>query len=267
MPDDPHDLRVLILGGTTEARRLADVLAAEAPHVHVTSSLAGRVTHPSTPAGDIRVGGFGGADALAAWLLAHRIDVLVDATHPFAATISAHAAQAAAACGTDHFALRRPGWPADPRERRHPARSLADAAALLPALGARRVLLTTGRQGLAAFAGPELDGLHFVVRTVEPPEPPLPRSAHILLDRGPYTVEGETALLLAHRVDVLVTKDSGGPATAAKLTAARELGLPVVMVERPPAPEGVPEVPDVRAALARLGLSPGVCPAAADTCP
>lgn len=123
MPDDPYDLRVLILGGTTEARRLADVLAAEAPHVHVTSSLAGRVTDPSAPAGDIRVGGFGGPDALAAWLLAHRIDVLVDATHPFAATISAHAVQAAAACGTEHFALRRPGWPADPRDRRHPARS------------------------------------------------------------------------------------------------------------------------------------------------
>ncbi|MET4927385.1 cobalt-precorrin-6A reductase [Streptomyces sp. PSRA5] len=261
----PHDLRVLILGGTTEARRLADALAAEAPHAHVTTSLAGRVTNPSAPAtGDLRVGGFGGPDALAAWLVAHRIDVLVDATHPFAASISAHAAQAAAASGTDHFALRRPGWPADPRDRRHPARSLADAAARLPAFGGgTRVFLTTGRQGLAAFAGPELDGLHFLVRTVEPPEPPLPRSTRILLDRGPYTVEGETALLLEHRVDVLVTKDSGGSATVAKLTAARELRLPVVMVERPPAPEGVPEVADVRAALDRLGLSP----AAADTCP
>ncbi|MFD5892441.1 cobalt-precorrin-6A reductase [Streptomyces sp. NPDC060366] len=267
MSDGHHDLRVLILGGTTEARRLADVLAAEAPHVRVTTSLAGRVTNPSTPAGDVRVGGFGGPDALAAWLRGHRIDVLVDATHPFAATISAHAAQAAAASGTELFALRRPGWPANPRDRRHPVRSLADAAALLPALGARRVFVTTGRQGLAAFAGPELDGLHFLVRTVEPPEPPLPRSTHILLDRGPYTLEGETALLLEHRVDALVTKDSGGPATAAKLTAARELGLSVVMVERPPAPEGVPEVPDVRAALTRLGLSPGACPAAADTCP
>lgn len=260
----PHDLRVLILGGTTEARHLADALAAEAPHAHVTTSLAGRVANPATPtAGDLRVGGFGGPDALAAWLRTHRIDVLVDATHPFAATIGTHAAQAAAAAGTDLFALRRPGWPADPRDRRHPARSLADAAAQLPELGGGRIFLTTGRQGLAAFAGPELDGLHFLVRTVEPPEPPLPRSTHILLDRGPYTVEGETALLLEHRIDVLVTKDSGGRATAAKLTAARELGLPVVMVERPPAPEGVPEVPDVRAALARLGISP----AAADTCP
>ncbi|WP_405792957.1 cobalt-precorrin-6A reductase [Streptomyces sp. NBC_01506] len=259
----PDDLRVLILGGTAEARHLADALAAEAPHVRVTTSLAGRVTNPGTPAaGDVRVGGFGGPDALAAWLRAHRIDVLVDATHPFAATISTHAARAVAASATDLFALRRPGWPAHPQDRRHPARSLADAAARLPALGTR-VFLTTGRQGLAAFAGPELDGLHFVVRTVEPPEPPLPRSTHILLDRGPYTVEGERALLLEHRVDVLVTKDSGGSATAAKLTAARELGLPVVMVERPPAPEGVPHVPDVRTALARLGLSPD----AADTCP
>lgn len=257
-------LRVLILGGTTEARRLADVLAAEAPHVHVTTSLAGRVAKPAVPtAGDVRVGGFGGADALAAWLVAHRTDVLVDATHPFAATISDHAVRAAAESGTAHFALRRPGWPAEPGDRRHPVRSLVDAAALLPTLGASRVFLTTGRQGLAAFAGPGSDGLHFLVRTVEPPEPPLPRSTRILLDRGPYTLEGETALLLEHRVDVVVTKDSGGSATAAKLTAARRLGLPVVMVERPPAPEGVAEVPDVRGALARLGLSPG----AADTCP
>lgn len=246
--------RVLILGGTTEARRLADVLAAEAPHTHVTTSLAGRVRNPLTPAaGDVRVGGFGGPGALGAWLVAHRIDVLVDATHPFAVTISAHAAQAAAATGTELFALRRPGWPVAPGERRHPTASLADAAALLPALGARRVFLTTGRQGLAAFAGPELDGLHFLVRSVEPPGPPLPRSVHVLLDRGPYTVEGETALLLGHRVDALVTKDSGGTATAAKLVAARELALPVVMVERPPVPEGVPEVSDVRAALALLG--------------
>ncbi|MFD3482929.1 cobalt-precorrin-6A reductase [Streptomyces sp. NPDC058665] len=256
--------RVLILGGTGEARRLADALAAEAPHAHVTTSLAGRVANPSTPvAGDVRVGGFGGPDALAAWLRQHRIDVLVDATHPFAAAISAHAAQAAADTGTQIFALRRPGWPVDPRDHRHPVRSLADAAAQLAVLDRRRVFLTTGRQGLAAFAGPELDGSHFVVRSVEPPEPPLPRSTHILLDRGPYTLEGERALFLEHRVDVLVTKDSGGPATAAKLTAARELGLPVVMIERPPAPEGVPEVPDVPAALARLGFSPG----AADMCP
>ncbi|TFI25844.1 cobalt-precorrin-6A reductase [Streptomyces sp. 4R-3d] len=264
MPDRPCDLRVLILGGTTEARRLADALAAEAPHAHVTTSLAGRVADPATPAaGELRVGGFGGPGALAAWLVAHRIDVLVDATHPFAATISAHAAEAATASGTDHFALRRPGWPTDPRDRRHPARSLADAAAQLPALGAERVFLTTGRQGLDAFAGPELDGLRFLVRTVEPPEPPLPRDIRLLLDRGPYTLEGERALLLDHRVDVLVTKDSGGAATEAKLVAARELGLPVVMIERPPPPEGVPEVPDVPAALARLGVSRG----AADTCP
>lgn len=258
------DPRVLILGGTGEARRLAEALAAEAPHVHVTTSLAGRVSNPGTPAaGDLRVGGFGGAGALAAWLVAHRVDVLVDATHPFAATISAHAAQAAAASGTDHFVMRRPGWPADPRDRRHPARSLADAAAQLPVLGGERVFLTTGRQGLAAFAEPELDELHFLVRTVEPPEPPLPRSTRLLLDRGPYTLEGERALLLEHRVDILVTKDSGGAATEAKLIAARQLGLPVVMVERPPPPEGVVEVPDVPAALARLGVSP----AAADTCP
>ncbi|MGW8065346.1 cobalt-precorrin-6A reductase [Streptomyces ziwulingensis] len=246
-PPSPH---VLILGGTTEARRLAADLAAR-PGVRVTTSLAGRVSRPGSVAGEVRTGGFGGPEGLAAWLREQRVDALVDATHPFAETITANAARAAAATGTPAVVLRRPGWQPGPDDRWHPVASLAGAADVLPALG-RRVLLTTGRLGLAAFA--HLTGLHFVTRSVEPPDPPLPPDTHVLLARGPFTVAGETALLLEHRIDVLVTKDSGGGATEAKLTAARELALPVVMVRRPPLPQGVPVVSDARAVLERLGL-------------
>ncbi len=245
----PH---VLVLGGTTEARELATTLTSR-PGVRVTTSLAGRVSRPGTVHGEVRIGGFGGAEGLAAWLREHRVDAVVDATHPFAVGITANAARAAAAMGVPAVVLRRPGWHAGPGDRWHEAGSLAEAARLLPRLGGR-VFLTTGRLGLAAFA--HLADLHFVVRSVEPPEPPIPPDAKALLARGPFTVEGETALLREHRIDVLVTKDSGGSATAAKLTAARELALPVVVVRRPDLPEGVTAVPDVTTALARLGLSP-----------
>ncbi|MFE4331072.1 cobalt-precorrin-6A reductase [Streptomyces sp. NPDC056831] len=245
---------ILILGGTTEARQLAAELTGPGGDatVRITTSLAGRVARPRMPAGDVRIGGFGGPLGLADWLRAHSVDTVVDATHPFADNISANVAAAAHATGTALFALRRPGWTAGPGDRWHPADDLAHAAAQLPALG-RRIFLTTGRLGLAAFAtAPGADTLHFLVRSVEPPEPPLPRDTDVLLDRGPYTVEGETVLLRDRALDVLVTKDSGGPATAAKLTAARNLGLPVVVVRRPPPTEGVPVVHDVASALQLL---------------
>ncbi|MBT2398295.1 cobalt-precorrin-6A reductase [Streptomyces sp. ISL-100] len=262
---------VLILGGTTEARQLARTLA-PVPLLRVTTSLAGRVTQPRMPDGEIRVGGFGGPGPMAAWLSRHEVAAVIDATHPFAAVISANAAAAAAAAGIPLVALRRPGWQPGPGDRWYYADGLDHAAALLAGLG-RRVFLTTGRLGLAAFAG--LDGLHFLVRSVEAPEPPLPLHTELLLDRGPYTVEGERELLRTYAADVLVTKDSGGPATAAKLTAARELGLPVVVVRRPPAPPGVRTVADVAGALAELerlgclspGAGPDAIPGAADTCP
>ncbi|MFF1746164.1 cobalt-precorrin-6A reductase [Streptomyces mirabilis] len=258
----PH---VLVLGGTTEARRLAAELAAR-PGVRVTTSLAGRVSRPGALDGDVRVGGFGGADGLVRWLREHRVDAVVDATHPFAAAITANAACAAAATGIPAVVLRRPGWSPGPDDRWHWVGSLPEAAALLPSLG-RRVFLTTGRLGLAAFA--HLSELHFLVRTVEPPEPPMPRNMEVLLTRGPFTPDAERTLLRAHRVDVLVTKDSGGEATAAKLTAARDLALPVVVVRRPPLPADVTTAPDVPSALALLDLGPAsradVC--AADTCP
>jgi precorrin-6A/cobalt-precorrin-6A reductase len=243
---------ILVLGGTTEARELAARLA-ERPGVRVTTSLAGRVSRPGALDGDVRVGGFGGADGLAAWLREHHVDAVADATHPFAAGITANAARAAAATGVPAVVLRRPGWTPGPGDVWHPVATLAEAAEALPRLG-RRVFLTTGRLGLAAFA--ELSALHFLVRSVEAPGPPMPPRTRVLLARGPFTVAGETALLREHRIDVLVTKDSGGEATAAKLTAARELGVPVVVVRRPPLPEGVLAVPDVAAALDRLGLAP-----------
>jgi precorrin-6A/cobalt-precorrin-6A reductase len=241
---------VLLLGGTTEARELAAALVAR-PGVRVTSSLAGRVSRPGALEGDVRIGGFGGADGLAVWLREQGVDAVVDATHPFAAGITANAARAATATGRPLVVLRRPGWQPRPGDRWHTVASLEEAADVLPGLG-RRAFLTTGRLGLAAFA--RLTALHFVVRSVEPPEPPMPPDVELVLARGPFTVTDELALLREHRVDVVVTKDSGGAATGAKLTAARELGLPVVVVRRPPLPEGVASVPDVAGVLERLGL-------------
>lgn len=231
---------VLILGGTTEARQLAGRLAAD-PVLLVTSSLAGRVAAPRLPAGQVRIGGFGGPGGLARWLREHRVDALIDATHPFADTISFNAARAAASAHVPLLALRRPGWVAGPGDVWHPAPSLEAAADMLPALG-ERVFLTTGRMGLAAFA--RLTELWFLMRSVDAPEPPYPPRMEVLLDRGPFAVEGESELLRRHRIEVLVTKDSGAGATAAKLTAARLAGLPVVVVQRPPVADGVPVAPD-----------------------
>ncbi|MFJ6774843.1 cobalt-precorrin-6A reductase [Kitasatospora sp. NPDC091257] len=235
---------VLILGGTTEGRALAAELA---PTAHrVTSSLAGRVAQPRLPAGEVRIGGFGGPEGLADWLRTEQVDAVVDATHPFAAGISRNAALAAAATVVPLLVLRRPGFTRVDGDRWLPVPSLAAAADLLPRRG-ERVFLTVGRQGVGAFA--HLDGVHFLARSVDPPEPPVPPSFEVLLDRGPFTIHGEEALLRRHDIDVLVTKDSGGAATAPKLAAARGLGLPVIIVERPPVTGGVPVAPDVPGAL------------------
>ncbi|MEV7980304.1 cobalt-precorrin-6A reductase [Streptomyces sp. NPDC086519] len=243
---------ILILGGTAEARLLATELSAR-DGARVTTSLAGRVTRPRSPAGEVRIGGFGGVAGLTDWIREHRVDALVDATHPFAETITATAAHAARGTGVPFVVLRRPGWRPGPGDDWHPVPSLPAAAAALLRFGPR-VLLTTGRLGLSAFA--HLTDRHFVVRSVEAPEPPLPRHTEVLLARGPFTVADESALLQGNLIDVLVTKDSGGAATAAKLTAARELALPVVVVRRPPLPDGVTAVPDVAGVLERLGFGP-----------
>ncbi|MFC4945204.1 cobalt-precorrin-6A reductase [Pseudonocardia sp. GCM10023141] len=236
-------MRVLLLGGTAEARELAAALVAE-PGVAVTSSLAGRVRDPRLPVGDVRVGGFGGVAAMTDALA--DFDALVDATHPFAAEITGNAALAARAAGVPITVLHRPGWTAGPGDDWHPVDTLSAAAALLPDLGSRP-FLTIGRQGLSAFSGLRLWCL---ARAVDPPGPVVPPRMHLLLDRGPFTVDGERALLAEHAIDVLVTKDSGGVATAPKLTAARERGIPVVVQQRPPLPAGVAVVSTVAAALA-----------------
>ncbi|MFE0771703.1 cobalt-precorrin-6A reductase [Streptomyces sp. NPDC058861] len=241
-------MHVLVLGGTTEARALAELLH---PRVRVTSSLAGRVARPRLPEGEVRIGGFGGADGLAAWIGAHAVDAVIDATHPFAERISFNAALAAATAHVPLLALRRPGWVPEEGDDWREAGSLAEAARALDDLG-DRVFLTTGRMGLAAFADrPEW----FLVRSVDAPGAPVPARTEVLLDRGPFTLDGERELLRRHRIDVLVTKDSGGAATAPKLTAAREAGVPVVVVRRPPVPEGVPvaTTPEEAAAWVRDG--------------
>jgi precorrin-6A/cobalt-precorrin-6A reductase len=247
---------VLVLGGTSEARALAAELAA-VPGLRVISSLAGRVSNPSLPAGEVRVGGFGGADGLAAYARAEGVGAVVDATHPFAETISAHAVDACARAGLPLLRLARPAWSRRDGDEWHDASSLAEAAALLPKLGSR-VFLTTGRQGLAAFAA--LD-LWFLIRCVDPPDGPLPARSEVLLARGPYQRESERALMRDRGIDVLVTKNSGGPLTEGKLDAARDLGIPVVMVSRPAAAaaESATAVDDaVRWVESRMARSSGL---------
>ncbi|WP_405060984.1 cobalt-precorrin-6A reductase [Kribbella sp. NBC_01505] len=236
-------MKVLLLGGTGEARELA----AQLTDIDVVSSLAGRTKDLRLPDGAVRVGGFGGVAGLTDWLRDNAVDAVVDATHPFAATMTEHAVAAARAAGVPLLVLRRPGWGAGPGDDWHWVNSAADAATLLPTLG-QRVFLTIGRQGIDAFAG---TGLWTLARCVDPPEPP-PTWCTLLLDRGPYAVDAELALLRQHAIDVVVTKDSGGQQTQAKLTAARELHLPVVLIQRPAAPNGVPVVETVAAAASWL---------------
>jgi precorrin-6A/cobalt-precorrin-6A reductase len=234
-----------VLGGTAEARRLATELVAR--EVPVISSLAGRVKQPRLPPGEVRTGGFGGPEGLARWLRDEGEGVVVDATHPFAEGIAATAARGCELAGTPLLRLQRPGWSAGPGDRWTWVEDLPEAAAAIPRLGSR-VLLTTGRQGLPAFAG--VEDAWFLIRCVDPPEPPLPPHHQLLLDRGPYTLEGELALIEANRIDLVATKDSGGELTAAKLEAARLRELPVLVVRRPPRPEGVLSVDTVEKALA-----------------
>ena len=247
-------MTVLVLGGTGEARRLAAALHADG--VPVTSSLAGRVSRPALPVGEVRIGGFGGAEGLAAYLRSADVTGVVDATHPFAARISAHAAAACAATGVPLVRLQRPGW------REHPDADrwtwVPDAAAARAAADdARRPFLTTGRQSLPDFLA--WADRAVLARVVDPPEIALPPAWTLLLARGPYERAAEQALMADHAVDCLLTKDSGGALTAAKLDAAAALGIPVVVLERPAPPPGVPLVTTVDATLrvVRTWLTPG----------
>ncbi|MGW0250640.1 cobalt-precorrin-6A reductase [Nocardia goodfellowii] len=227
-------MNVLILGGTREARELADRASGERGF-DIVSSLAGRVRDPLLPAGAVRIGGFGGVEGLREWLADNEIDAVVDATHPFAGTMSAHAATAAGALGVPLLHVRRPGWTEQPGDHWVRVPDLAAAAEALADLG-ERVFLTIGRQGVAAFAG--LPRHWFLIRAIDPPEGAVPTRHQLLLARGPFPVAEEAGLLAEHRIEVLVTKDSGGTLTDAKLAAARAAGLPVVMVDRPALPPG-----------------------------
>ncbi len=226
---------MLILGGTAEASGLARLLARE-DWIAPILSLAGRTAAPVLPPIPHRIGGFGGTEGLGAYLRDNRIEAVIDATHPFAARISANAAIACARAEVPLATFTRAPWRPEPGDRWRAVPDLADAA---EAIGRDpvRVLLTTGRLGLAAFkAAPQ----HFyLIRTIYPPEPDdCPPRRRLVLDRGPFPAEAEAALMRREAIDVLVTKNSGGGASFGKIEAARRLGLPVIMVERPPAPGG-----------------------------
>lgn len=235
-------MKVLLLGGTGEARELARVLVDAG--ADVVSSLAGRTTQARLPVGQVRSGGFGGANGLAGWLRAHPVDAVVDATHPFAARMTANAAAAARSVDVPLLVVRRPGWTAGPGDDWHRCDTAEDAAVRLPALGSR-AFLTIGRQGLDTFADV---GIWMLARCVDPPEP-LPVWSELILARGPFTLSDELRVMRDHSIDVLVTKDSGGSQTAAKLAAARELELPVLIIRRPPLPAELETVESVDGAV------------------
>lgn len=228
-------LHLLILGGTAEARALADAAHARfAARLRVTTSLAGRTSAPAEPKGVLRRGGFGGAAGLADYLAAARVDLVIDATHPFAAQITAAAQAACRQRNLPLLALARPRWAAQSGDRWIEAADAVEAASILPSLG-RRAFLTIGQRGIAAFS--QLSGTHFLVRLIEPPAAALPlRSYEILLGRGPFTLEDERRIMERHAIEVLIAKASGGEATGAKLEAARLLRIPVVMLRRPEPP-------------------------------
>lgn len=252
MGERVDDRRVLILGGTREARKLAEMISGDSGF-QVVSSLAGRVREPVLPAGEVRVGGFGGVDGLRNWLSDNDIDAVIDATHPFAGVISAHAAAAAAALNLPALHVRRPGWRERPGDKWIRVPDVASAVGAVAERGSR-IFLTIGRQGAGAFAG--LTDRWFLIRAIDPPTAALPPDHELLLARGPFAVEDEIRLLTEHRIDVLVTKDSGGELTLAKLIAARTCGIPVVMIDRPRLPAGAQAAESVAAACEWLRTLP-----------
>jgi precorrin-6A/cobalt-precorrin-6A reductase len=228
---------LLILGGAQEGRRLAAELARRG-RVDFISSVAGRVASQSEVAGTVRSGGFGGVAGLIGYLERHQIRAVVNATHPFAEVMSEHARTACAATGVPLLRFTRPGWREQAGDRwlRVPDVQRAAAGIAAESLGpVGHVLLTIGRSGVGAFAA--LSGPEFLIRAIEAPTGPVPPRGRLLLERGPFTVAGELSLLRRHDIDLIVTKDSGGTQTEAKLRAARELGLPVLMIDRRPAPD------------------------------
>jgi precorrin-6A/cobalt-precorrin-6A reductase len=225
---------ILILGGTTEASALAKALAERGERAVL--SYAGRTGNPRAQPIPVRVGGFGGVAGLAAYLKEEAVTHLIDATHPFAATMSANAAEAARRIGIAHLILTRPAWQAGERDRWTHVPDIASAVQAL-AGQPRRIMLALGRMHVAAFA--DQPQHHYILRFVDAPDapPPLPRH-HLLVDRGPFTLAGDLALMRDQRIDLVVAKNAGGEGARAKIDAARVLDLPVVMIDRPPTPRG-----------------------------
>ncbi|MGN6145081.1 MAG: cobalt-precorrin-6A reductase [Mesorhizobium sp.] len=243
----PH--KILILGGTADARQIAAALAARGDCA-VVLSLAGRTENPVGQGVPVRVGGFGGAEGLAAYLKENAIGLLVDATHPYAAQISTNAESAAGETGVPILALRRPGWERVEGDRWS---EVEDVPAAVAALGQapRHVFLSLGRQEVAVFEGAPQH--HYLVRSVDPVEPLLAvPDAQYILARGPFETMDELALLERHGIDAVVSKNSGGSATYGKIAAARALGVEVVMVQRPRLPD-VPSAPTVHELVAMAG--------------
>jgi precorrin-6A/cobalt-precorrin-6A reductase len=245
---------LLILGGTGEAAALARAaLARFGDALRVTTSLAGRTQRPGPLPGRVRVGGFGGAGGLARYLVEHGVDRLIDATHPFADRISAQARLACEEARVPRLLLLRPPWRRQPLDQWIEVDSMTAAAEIVGRVG-RRAFLTVGAGEVACFAA--APRVRFLVRLVDPPSRPLPlRFYQVVVGRGPFTLAEERHRLERHAIDVLVCKASGGAATEAKIIAARELGVPVVMLGRPP-PEAGDAVESVEAALDWLAGAP-----------
>jgi precorrin-6A/cobalt-precorrin-6A reductase len=239
--------RLLILGGTAEAAELAgQVLARHGGRIEVVSSLAGATEHPAPPPGAVRRGGFGGAKGLACYLRDEGIAFLIDATHPFAAVMQESAASAAAQAGVPRLRLLRPPWPYVRGDRWIEVDDAQAAAQALAPLG-RTVFLALGARETAAFTG--LGGFRFLVRGVTPPAEPLPANWEFIQARGPFSAADERRLLEQRQIDAIVSRQSGGEGAYGKIAAACALGLPVVMLRRPPLPppplaEGVAEALD-----------------------
>jgi precorrin-6A/cobalt-precorrin-6A reductase len=240
--------RILILGGTTEAREFAQALAARGD-LEATLSLAGRTAAPLPQSVPVRSGGFGGIAGLIKYMRERQIGALVDATHPYAARISAHALRAALQTNTPMITLSRPPWGAVAGDQWVEVQSVQETVSAL-GLKPRNVFLTLGRQELAPYASAPQH--HYWIRSVDPVEPALavPHAQYILA-RGPFGEEQERTLLLAHAIDAVVAKNSGGSATYGKIAAARMLGIPVILVRRPPE-SAAPRVATVGEAIAWL---------------
>ncbi|MGB3636914.1 MAG: cobalt-precorrin-6A reductase [Rivularia sp. (in: cyanobacteria)] len=237
-------VKILILGGTQEAAKLAKK-AANLPDIKVKLSLAGR-TSQAVASKNLRIGGFGGVAGLIKYLKSEKIDLIIDATHPFAAKISQNAATAAENLGLSRLMLIRAEWKSVIDDKWMEVENIKTAAEILPDF-AERVFLTIGRQEVTAFS--QVENIWFLMRTIEKPSSDiiLPKGL-LLLERGPFEKDSEKQLLKKHNIDTIVSKNSGGDATYAKILAARELGIKVVMVKRPMLPQG-DRVEDVESAL------------------